>query len=268
MKFILPLISAATATILGEYNDVTDYSLISDQRNTPRGHPMGILEDAKVAVNVRNTTRAGMQTQYTLFKLENYGCWCRGFGWRQGKGEPVDVFDGICRMQHHNYDCLEMEDQNCFPASQHYDLRMWMVGRNVHVECINDPVTESCKYKTCMIDLQIIKNYITEVNRMNFPVMDIFGHQHMGYGAFDPESTCPRGDNSNREKECCGSFPHREWFLKNDDAGFRTRECCEFDDPEIQNDWQDASMKRGRYYDSSIETCCADGVAVIGGRCG
>jgi len=267
---IIPLISLATVsaqTQIGDLGDVSQFVAVSDRNNVP-GYAikMGLLKDKKIAANVKNDGY-NMATQYTLFKLQNYGCWCRGYGWPQGKGEAVDVFDEICRKQHHNYDCLEMEDPTCSPASQHYDLQMWMVGRHVWVSCVNDPVTEPCKAKTCMIDIQIVKDYVAEANQMNFPMMSEFGHQQMGYGAFDPEVSCPRGDNSNREKECCGSYPHREWFLRNDDIGFRTRECCEYNDQVVQNDWNDPNMKVGRYYDSSIETCCADGVSVIGGRC-
>jgi len=229
---------------------------------------MGIRSNVKLAPNVAGVDRFGVSSRYERFTLKNYGCWCRGYGWRQGKGETVDAFDEICRMQHHNYDCLEMDDPTCSPASQHYDMQFWMVGREVHVECVNDVVSDPCKTKTCMIDIQIVKNYIKELDQFIFPNMQMFGHQQMGYGAFDPEASCPRGDNSSREKECCGSFPHRTWFLRNDDVGFRTRECCEYNDSVVQNDWNDPSMKSGRYYDSSIETCCSDGVAVIGGRCG
>jgi len=205
----------------------------------------------------------GMQTDYANFNLESYGCWCRGGSWNHGKGQPVDVFDGLCRQQHHNYDCLAMEDSTCDPTGILYNFKLYLVGNRVKVECSNDPVTESCKARTCMIDVQIISQYVTELNQFKFPSMFDFGHQF-----FDPEVECPRGTPSDREKVCCGSYPFREWFLKNGDIDFKNRECCEYDDAEVANNWG-AGTKRGRYYDSSIETCCSDGtgVSVIGGRC-
>merc|ERR1712190_213431 len=152
---LIPLISLATVsaqTQLGNLGDVSQYAAVSDRNNIlANATKMGVQTNMKLAPNAK-VDGFNMATQYTLFRLQNYGCWCRGFGWRQGKGEAVDAFDEICRKQHHNYDCLEMEDPTCSPASQHYDLQLWMVGRHVWVSCLDDPVTEPCKAKTCMID--------------------------------------------------------------------------------------------------------------------
>jgi len=269
MKYILASLaslSTATETSLGETDGVLPAT----------GIKLGTSYDTKVVVSYDkpdNHTDAaadkfGMISPYSRFNLQGYGCWCRGPHWEHGKGQAVDGFDDLCRKQHHNYDCLQMDDETCDGITTRYDVDLWMVDREVFVECINDPVTESCKAKTCMIDVQIVKEFVALTKAMNFPIVSEYGHYMSTNGFFDPAVECPRGDNSVREKQCCGSFPFREWFLKNGDAEFRTRECCEYDDIQVQADWRDSSIKRGRYYDSSIEVCCADGVAVIGGRCG
>jgi len=205
----------------------------------------------------------GMLSLYANYNLESYGCWCRSADWTHGKGQPVDVFDELCRQQHHNYDCLAMEDQHCDPTTVQYSFDLYFRDGNVLVECSNDLVNESCQAKTCMIDIQIVSQYVEQLHQFVYPAVFDFGHVF-----FDPEVECPRGTPSDREKVCCGTYPFREWFLKNGDVDFRDRECCEYDDSDSISNWGPGT-KKGRYYDSSIEICCANGsgVNVIGGRC-
>lgn len=258
---MISAIAADNAQNLGNVQ-TSDETTIEGRLSVERYCPEGYEREQDKCVSV-GTDRFGLQTTYSSFNLANYGCWCRGGAWVHGKGQAVDIFDELCRQQHHNYDCLALEDSTCDPNTVLYSYDIFMVGTDVMVECSNDPVTESCQAKTCMIDLQVISKYVKELNQYSFPDVRQFGH-----GVFDPEVECPRGTPSDREKVCCGSFPFREWYLKNGDVDFRNRECCEYDDAQVAADWG-AGTQKGRYYDSSIETCCSDGsgVSVIGGRC-
>jgi len=222
----------------------------------------------RLATNLKkiNFSRFGKKVEYKEFDLTNYGCWCRGDNWLHGKGQPVDEFDEICRLQHHNYDCLLMEDPTCDVVDGLYWYNIYVDNGVIVVDC--DDSNDACATNLCMIDVEVVSRYVSLSNAMFFPTFHDFGHFESGHGPFLPEFECPRGENHIRQKECCGSFPYREWYLTSDDEEFKNRECCEYNNLDVQADWEDLSIKVGRYYDTSIEVCCDDGVAVIGGRCG
>jgi len=264
MKIYAPILaSSVLASGPVRLGETGPEGALNDKVIILKDHPTRLTNNMDYIENIKGD-KFGMSTTYANFNLQSYGCWCRGPKWDYGKGRAIDVFDELCRQQHHNYDCLLIEDQTCDVYGVDYSVDIFMLDREVYVECTDDINTDPCKAKTCMIDLQIVSQYVKQIENMIFPFMSDFGHDF----GFEPEDNCPRGDNSGRDKICCGSFPYREWFLKNNDIDFRNRECCEYDDMDVQALWGDSNMKKGRYYDSSIEVCCSDGVAVIGGRCG
>jgi len=222
----------------------------------------------RLATNLKKVSfsRFSKRVEYKDFNLKDYGCWCRGDHWQHGKGLPVDEFDEICRLQHKNYDCLQEEDPTCNVVDGLYHYNVYFDNGLVVVDCAAE--NDSCEMKLCKIDVEVVSRYVNLNNNMQFPDYTLNGHFGSGRGPFLPDFECPRGENHSRVKECCGTYPYRQWFLTSDEGEFANRKCCEFDDEEIQTDWNDTEIKVGRPYDSSIERCCADGVAVIGGHCG
>jgi len=215
-----------------------------------------------------------------LNSTENYGCWCQGEILKRGHGEPQDQFDRICYHQYRGRECLRMDcidrGEPCDVANQKYEFEaeLIMIG-NVPVELqlsckeINENYGY-CSRNKCLIDLRAMLEFRELIDNWYYPDVTTYGHTGFfdGRGSFDPSAeNCmshPGGTNQ-FEKECCGDYPFRNYYLQN--QATPSMECCEYDDVSAQTVWNDPLLKIGQGYRYDSKQCCDSGVMDIGSSC-
>ena len=235
--------------------------------------------------------------------LTKYGCWCyRGSHYPGGKGYPRDEFDEACKRLHMGYDCIVSDSHTddpacqidgngnyincCQPESTSYT---WFVVPNFAspgdymLECGDDLASDWCKANTCMVDLRFMTEYWGLTAAGQAPDFNSYGHpdatngrnstfdtgvcpfpiDHVQTGSVGGNGTpTPLTSQSWDTKVCCGDYPFRFWFLTMSD-GSVDRECCEYEDVSLTNEYQ-FSFNVGAMYHSLRQECCVDGVSTIG----
>jgi len=221
----------------------------------------GRLDKYLVNNTLPTFARSGLASEYVLFALDNYGCWCRSDTYTEGKGTPVDVFDAICKNKFKSYDCIDHHDfDGCDARNEPYFFNIWKEDNTLYVQCDSTKNSE-CQSAICKTDIQTMYEYFPLVNEFIFPQGRFYNHQSIG-GPFDPSSSCTVAGTRKREdrtKTCCGDYPYRGWFVGSEN------ECCEFQrtNKKEQELWNDFSMRIGKYYDRDSQICCDNGVKGI-----
>jgi len=170
--------------------------------------------------------------------LQAYGCWCNAAsGWAQGRGEPVDGIDTVCRNVHHSNACLAAEDCEIDGAWMTFPV---MSANGFEFICQNDQLYNDakdidCANKRCTIGTHLVSGIMNlfmsgealnsdnvhqgfefnQVNPMNGQVVPNTSIP----GSFDFEAECV-AEPGVREIDCCGPYPFRREY------NIRTSECC------------------------------------------
>lgn len=211
--------------------------------------------------------------------INNYGCWCYGGeswpGARDvtGFGEPKDVFDDACKAHHMGFDCITMdaeaEGETCIPNETKYTLLVTPLANGDYtLECADSIETDWCKRRVCLVDIRFIaRQWKLEADGIK-PDFEAYGHPgfHNSQGNFDTSvcevPTKPHTGNGNGgpkreiQKVCCGDYPYRIWYDKNNEKGIS---CCAYEDSSVISDYG-FSLMVGQLYNSMSATCCNNGV--------
>lgn len=227
--------------------------------------------------------------------INNYGCWCYGGehwpGSRDmsGFGETVDEWDEACKAHHQGFDCIsidaEIEGETCNPNETDYLLKIAPQSDGDYIlQCADEIDSTWCERRTCLVDLRFMARHWKLELEEDFPDYESFGHA--GYHGlseiegFDPSESCqlpattrgtpapywnPKSNTGGRTsgpdhhvtvKQCCGDYPYRLWFDKNN---VHNMKCCTYEDVQVNEEYG-FSIKVGQIYNDMTKQCCADGV--------
>jgi len=214
---------------------------------------------------------------FNLPVINNYGCWCHGGEYwpgaadKTGFGEVKDVYDDACKAHHMGFDCITLdaaaEGETCIPNETEYTLLVRpQKNGDYTLECADDIETDWCKRRTCLVDIRFIaRNWKLQGDGIG-PDYAAYGHPgyHDNAGNFDHAGECvvdrkTGNGNGNHQpivKVCCGDYPYRIWYNKNNNKGI---ECCAYDDSAVIADYG-FYLQVGQLYNSMSQTCCADRV--------
>ena len=248
--------------------------------------PQEVVIDNQSSASRGPSTRFGLV--FTLPVINNYGCWCYGgASWPgardvTGTGPAKDDYDDACKAHHMGFDCITLdaaaEGESCQPNEEQYSLLVKpLPSGDYTLECADSIADHWCKRRTCMVDLRFIARHWKLEEDGVEPDYASFGHpgHHNNQGNFDTsecvidEPKGPGGHNGNGkgdlpvQKVCCGDYPYRIWYNKNNDRGIN---CCAYEDPAITNDYG-FSLKIGKLYNSAAATCCANGIETDSNVC-
>ena len=128
-EILPPLWSRVLEKASEKYSKIVTNStgLQLEQRRGPKSNQR---DDVKISQsNVKNQINPIL-----IQTLNGYGCWCY-FDGTMGKATTQDSYDAICKVLSQNYQCAEIENNNCIPWSQSYnELQVEVVGENVFTE--------------------------------------------------------------------------------------------------------------------------------------
>lgn len=214
--------------------------------------------------------------------INNYGCWCYGgSSWpgardTSGYGEPKDVYDDACKAHHMGFDCITMdadaENEACIPNETKYRLLVTPLANGDYtLECADSIEDQWCQRRVCLVDIRFIARHWKLESEGIKPDFEAYGHPgyHNNVGDFDtkvcevskpgrsPGTGNGNGGHENRpQKVCCGDYPYRIWYDKNNNKGVQ---CCAYKDASVIADYG-FTLKVGQLYNSMSATCCSDGV--------
>lgn len=246
--------------------NVTDFVLENLQTGTVSGSIMDLLNRIKPV----QTNRISLPA-VTTFDLTNYGCYCTGSNWHFGRDSPKDQYDKICMNQNKAYHCLVQDAENnadfCDPVTEEYEFEVELNAstQNLIVTCGEENLTTFCKRNKCLVDLKSVYDAFTLQQNFIYPDIEFLGHigSFDGRGSFEPETMCMHTGSVDGgysyQKTCCGDYPLRSWFLSNE-QNYAHRECCEYNDLNMQLLWNDANLKAGKVYHTDFQSCCTFGV--------
>lgn len=248
--------------------NVTDFVFENLQTGTVSGSIMDLLN----RIQPMQTNRISLPA-VTPFDLKNYGCYCTGTNWNFGRASPKDQYDKICMNQNKAYHCLVQDAENnadfCDPVTEEYEFEVAFDASalTLSVTCQEENLTTFCKRNKCLIDLRSIYDAFTLQQNFIYPDIDFLGHigEYNGRGTFEPETTCVQSGSigsselHSYQKTCCGDYPLRSWFLSNE-QNYAHRECCEYNDLNMQLLWNDSNLKAGKFYHTDFQSCCTFGV--------
>jgi len=218
--------------------------------------------------------RFGLQFQIPV--INNYGCWCYGGqfwpGARDmtGTGPHMDIYDDACKAHHMGFDCIvadaDAEGETCVPNETAYSLLITpQANGDYTIECDDDIADDWCKRRTCLVDIRFIARHWKLEKDEIFPDYETYGHSgfHDNAGDFDTdvcvvpvEHHGPGGHTRSIVKVCCGEYPYRIWYDKNNNRGTK---CCEYNDAQVNADYG-FNIKIGQLYNKMANTCCPYGV--------
>jgi len=247
-------------------------------------------EEVQIGSSNRPSTRFGLVL--TIPVINNYGCWCYGgASWPgardiSGFGPAKDEYDDACKAHHMGFDCITLdadaEGESCQPNEEQYSLLVTpLQSGDYTLECADSIADHWCKRRTCMVDLRFIARHWKLESDGVEPNYQAYGHpgHHNNIGNFDT-SQCAIPENPNKgpgghnggnndkpvlpvQKVCCGDYPYRIWYNKNNDRGIN---CCAYEDPAVNNDYG-FSLKVGRLYNTAAATCCSSGLVTSSNVC-
>lgn len=172
----------------------------------------------------RNGPEYGCTIPLTLSGIWGYGCWCNfGYNIMEGKGDPVDEYDNICRKLQTCMKCTardaESNGDSCDPKTQDYDINFrWTSGiEGMMADCSvqND---DPCAQHTCSCELNLLAE-----------LLELFWSETTLNKNYDPENgwdpSIEGNCMSNKVEHvqtvgCCGHYPNRHQY----GAGM---DCCE-----------------------------------------
>lgn len=221
---------------------------------------LGLLEEEEP------TTRFGLQFKINL--VSDYGCWCYAWSqWQTGEGRsaPRDEHDDACKAHSMGFKCItldaEAEGKECHPYETSYSTLITQnkYGEDI-VECADSIEDDWCKRRVCLVELRLLARFYHLIGTGIWPDYAQFGHRSAKKGLFDPVAECnPLAGAQPVEQVCCGDYPYRTWFYRNQ-ANSQDTQCCEFEDPDITRAYG-FSINVGALYSSKDQQCTADGVA-------
>lgn len=237
-------------TIFAATNIFALTGLAQEATPAPSSHAQNILSQIEAAQAQYQAENGGANFDLVrgLMKgdvgmLNGYGCWCYfedDHG--QGRGQPVDDVDKMCKTLHDGYTCLMMDtdnlDEPCIPWDTDYTSAIGVSLSGMSMEAIqmqcrikND--NDTCKSSVCMVEGWFIQSYF--LFSVNGGALDAaHGHEN----GFNPKDDCPIRQGEASEKACCGDYPARFPYKIQDG----TRGCCQ-----------------GRTFNSEIYQCCDNG---------
>lgn len=272
------VVEVQTANLRGALSSESPTSPVAYQIKTD-----SVFNTIKVPAKPEDIGLDGASPRFGLvFKIpviNNYGCWCYGGdSWpgardTSGFGEPKDVYDDACKAHHMGFDCITMdadaENESCIPNETSYTLLVTpLASGDYTLECADSIEEDWCKRRVCLVDIRFIaRQWKLEADGIK-PDYEAYGHpgHHNNQGNFDT-SVCevpsrPHNGNGNGgrtrvvQKVCCGDYPYRIWYDKNNDKG---TSCCAYEDSSVISDYG-FNVKVGQLYNSMSSTCCKDGV--------
>jgi hypothetical protein len=196
----------------------------------------------------------------TTAEFANSGCWCYLDGTHgKGRGKPLDEKDELCRVLHHNYECLIMEgicgdepwninystDVNGDTSFTYFAL-LGMAGVQATTEeqmvnACETQLSEDCHKKVCKVEMNFARQMI--IKKTELVVLDT-----LHANGFDPltDASCEVEAGFDSGKNCCGDYPNRFPYKTNarDGSG---RQCC-----------------GSKTYNDQLFQCCADNVENLG----
>lgn len=232
--------------------------------------------------NIIQQGRFGLKLKLNV--INNYGCWCYGgASWPgardvTGLGPAMDEYDEACKAHHMGFDCInldaEAEGETCQPNEEQYSLLMTpQANGDYTLECADSIEDDWCKRRTCMVDLRFLARYWKlEIDNIQKDFTN-FGHAgfHNNAGNFDtsvcivkgPGGGSKGGNNLPIKKVCCGDYPYRIWYDKNNNRGLQ---CCAYEDQGVSEDYGFA-VKIGKLYHTASATCCDSGIVTGSNIC-
>lgn len=235
-----------------------------------------------IAVPAENEASPRFGLVFKIPVINNYGCWCYGgASWpgardTSGFGEPKDVYDDACKAHHMGFDCITLdadaENESCIPNETTYNLLVTPLSNGDYtLECADSIADHWCKRRVCLVDIRFIARQWKLESEGIKPDLEAYGHpgHHNNVGNFDTKvcevakNNKPNGNGNGNggqdrkpQKVCCGDYPFRIWYDKNNNKGVK---CCSYQDPSVITDYG-FTLKVGKLYNSMSATCCNDGV--------
>jgi len=169
---------------------------------------------------------------------DGFGCWCYfDDDSYQGRGNPLNDVDAMCKVLQQGYECFEMDDGgSCIdPWDVPYarpDLTT-IVNEDYKTACEAINSGNNCATRACIIESRFSDHFLKTFNNGWQPEATLLHSD----ASWDMHASCPIKVSANtgvQHKECCGEYPLRFPYKKEGD-----RACC-----------------AGTTYDSGIFRCC------------
>lgn len=204
----------------------------------------------------------------SLDALNGYGCWCYlDSGMMQGRNQPQDQMDSLCRTLTEGYECIIMTEteenerkpdyEPCDPTNTKYLAASIGADTNqiIHQCTIKNRNRGTCATRACIVDSQFVNNVFTLMIESGYKAI---AHRLRHSQGFDPDLNCKTNlgsgsgngngntaSNGRRNlRKCCGTLPYSKPYKTN--GG--TRGCC-----------TDPSGFEAITYNKLVLRCCQDG---------
>ena len=179
-------------------------------------------------------------------RIWNYGCWCNfGEDLLDGRHQPVNIFDSICKDFQLCLRCAKLDDDSCDPANQTYQTGG--ITNNHVSQCQVQNSGNECATNVCICEQTIIVE-IMDLAFLPFDPVNEYSDEFLHSNGWSFEDNCPRILNAEYSgKNCCGNFPKRFPYS----VGNSKKECC-----------RDLNL-----YNPAMQDCCLDGSVGDIGSC-
>jgi len=187
----------------------------------------------------------------TVSDIGGYGCWCYIDGAHgKGRGKPLDMVDAECKVLHHNYECLIM-DEECqvlpWDATYTRDINVFMALFNedesaLITACESANIGDQCAINVCKTEM-VFTIKIASASSVGKTESSL--KHAKGFNPMEVDN-CVVKSGVESERSCCGDFPTRFPF-KNYGG---VNQCC--------------GMKT---YDSTVLECCTEEELKFVGAC-
>lgn len=162
------------------------------------------------------------QVPFSLQAIWQYGCWCNfGASLMEGRGQPANTFDSICRDFQLCLRCARFDGKNegyeCDPVTQEYNMQG---GPDFNSRC-SGADNNLCATHVCTCEQTLLAELLEIV--FEFPRVTEYEPEFLHANGYDPSGDCPAIDRPDSDMDCCGLYPKRFPYGPSNPM----KDCCE-----------------------------------------